>query len=162
MKVKEVMMGTPYTCPRDANLGEATELMWKGNCGFLPVTEPDGKVCGVITDRDICIALGTRNKFAGEVTAGEVSCGKVHACAPEDEIHVALLTMREGKVRRLPVIDSDGKAVGVLSMDDVLVHAEPSSSGKIVELSTDEVVRSYRAINQQQLPQVVKKQAAAA
>ncbi len=162
MKVKEVMMGTPYTCHREANLGEATELMWKGNCGFLPVTGTDGKVCGVVTDRDVCIALGTRNKVAGEVTVGEVTGGKLHACSPEDEIHLALLTMREGKVRRLPVIDSDGKAVGVLSMDDVLLHAEPSGSAKIVELSTDEVVRSYRAINQRDLPQAVKKQTAAA
>jgi len=162
MKVKEVMMCTPYTCRREASLGEATELMWRGNCGFLPMIGPDGKVCGVITDRDICIALGTRNKVAGEVTAGEVSGGKLFACSPEDEIHVALLTMREGKVRRLPVIDSEGKAVGVLSMDDVLLRAEPSGSGKIVELSTDEVVRSFRVINQRELPQVVKKQTAAA
>jgi CBS domain-containing protein len=162
MKVKEIMMGTPYTCPREANLGQATELMWKGNCGFLPVTGAEGKVCGVITDRDICIALGTRNKVAGEVTVGEVTGDKLHACSPEDEIHVALLTMREGKVRRLPAINSDGEAVGVLSMDDVLLHAEPSGSGRIVELSTDEVVRSYRTINQRELPQVLKKQTAAA
>src|SRR5690242_20635250 len=161
MKVKEVMMGTPYTCRSETNLGEAAELMWKGNCGFLPMKGTDGKVNGVITDRDICIALATRSKLAGEVTAGEVSGAKLHACSPEDEIHVALLTMREGKVRRLPVIDSEGKAVGVLSMDDVLLRAEPSGSGKIVELSTDEVVRSYRVINQRELPQVVKKQTAA-
>jgi len=163
MKVKEVMTCTPYTCHRETNLGEAAELLWKGNCGFLPMTGPDGKVCGVITDRDLCIALGTRNKLAGEITAGEVSpdC-RLFACSPEDEIHVALLTMREGKVRRLPVIDSDGKVVGVLSMDDVLLRAEPSGSGRIVELSTDEVVRSYRVINQRQLPAVIKKQTVAA
>jgi CBS domain-containing protein len=163
MKVKEVMTCTPYTCRKETNLGEAAELMWKGNCGFLPISGPDGKVCGVITDRDVCIALGTRNKLAGEITAGEVSpdC-RLFACSPEDEIHVALLTMREGKVRRLPVIDTDGKAVGVLSMDDVLLRAEPSGSGRIAELSTDEVVRSYRAINQRDLPQVVKKQTVAA
>ena len=162
MKVKEVMMGTPYTCRRESNLGEAAELMWKGNCGFLPVTGADNQVCGVITDRDICIALGTRNKLAGEVPAGEVTAGTLYACSPEDEIHVALLTMQEGRVRRVPVIDSDGKAVGVLSMDDVLLRAEPSGSGKIVELSADEVVRFYRAINRRELPQVVGKQAAAA
>ena len=162
MKVKEVMMCTPYTCRREANLGEAAELMWKGSCGFLPMTAPDGKVCGVITDRDICIALGTRNKLAGEITVGEVSGGILFACSPEDEIHVALLTMREGKVRRLPVIDSEGKAVGVLSMDDVLLRAEPSGSGRIVELSTDEVVRSFRVINQRELPQVAKKHSVAA
>ena len=162
MKVKEVMMGTPYTCRTETNLGEAAELMWKGDCGFLPITGADNQVCGVITDRDICIALGTRNKLAGEVTAGEVTAGKLYSCSPEDEIHVALLTMQEGKVRRLPAIDSNGKAVGVLSMDDVLLRAEPSGSGKTVELSTDEVVRSYRAINRRELPLVVEKRAAAA
>lgn len=162
MKVKEVMTITPYTCSKEANLGEATELMWKGDCGFLPITGPDGKACGVITDRDICIALGTRNKPAGEITASEASSGNLFACSPEDEIHVALLTMREGKVRRLPVVDSEGKALGVLSIDDVLLRAEPSGSGKIVELSTDDVVRSFRVINQRELPQVVKKQTAAA
>lgn len=162
MKVKEVMTFTPYTCRREANLGQATELMWKGNCGFLPMIGPDGKVCGVITDRDICIALGTSGKLASQITAGEVSGGKLFACSPEDEIHVALLSMREGKVRRLPVIDSDGKAVGVLSTDDLLLRAEPCGSGKIVELSTDEVVRSYRVINQRDLPQVAKKHSVAA
>ncbi len=162
MKVKEVMMYTPYTCRKETNLGEATALMWKANCGFLPVTGADGKVCAVITDRDICMALGTRNKLAGEVTVGEVTGNKLYACSPEDEIHVALLTMRDGKVRRLPVIDTDGKAVGVLSMDDVLLHAEPAGSGKVVELSSDEVVRTYRVINQRELPQVVKRQTAAA
>lgn len=161
MKVKEIMMCTPYTCRRETNLAEAAELMWKGDCGFLPMTGPDGKVCGVITDRDICIALGTRNKVAREVAAGEVSCGKLFACSPEDEIHLALLTMREGKVRRLPVIDSDGKAVGILSMDDILLHAEPVGTGKIVDLSTDEVVRTYRCINRREPLQVAKKQAAA-
>jgi len=86
----------------------------------------------------------------------------LYACSPEDEIHVALLTMREGKVRRLPVLDSHGQAVGVLSMDDVLLRAEPSGSGKVVELSTDEVVRSYRGVNQRELPKLVKKHTAAA
>ena len=162
MKVKEIMMGTPYTCRRETNLGEAAELMWKGNCGFLPITGADNKVCGVITDRDICIALGTRNKLAGDVTAGEVTEGKLYVCSPEDEIHVALLTMQEGKVRRLPVIDSEGRAVGVLSIDDVFLRAEPSGSGKIAELSTDVVVRSYRGINRRELPQVADKRTAAA
>ena len=162
MKVKEVMMGTPYTCRNETNLGEAAELMWKANCGFLPVTETDGKVCGVVTDRDICIALGTRNKVAGEVTVGEVMGNKLLACSPEDEIHVALLTMRDGHVRRLPVLDSNGKIAGVLSMDDILPRAEPAGSRKVVELSTDEVVRTFRAINQRELPQAARKQTAAA
>ncbi len=162
MKVKEVMMGTPYYCQPETNLGSATELMWNANCGFLPVGEQDGKVIGVITDRDICIALGTRNRLPGDIAVGEVMSGKLYSCAPDDDIHVALQTRKEWKVRRLPVIAKKGSLVGVISMDDILLRTEPVSMGKEPELSSDEVVRAYRAINQRQVPQVVPKKAAAA
>jgi len=162
MKVIDVMMGTPYYCSPDANLGVATELMWKGNCGFLPVVGEGEKVLGVVTDRDICVALATRNCLAGELAVAEVMSRSVCSCKPEDDIHMALRTMREGHVRRLPVITKAGALVGVISIDDVLVRAEPLTLGKIPELSSDEVVRTFRAINSWQLPQVAAKQAAAA
>jgi CBS domain-containing protein len=162
MKVKEVMMGTPYYCHLETNLGSATELMWNANCGFLAVETADGKVIGVITDRDICIALGTRSRLPGEIAVGEVMSGKLYSSAPDDDIHVALQTMKEGKVRRLPVIAQKGSLVGVISMDDILLRTEPMSLGKEPELSSAEVVRAYRAITQRQVPQVAAKQAAAA
>ena len=68
MRVLDVMMGTPYFCRPEKNLGVATELMRKGNCGFLPVVGSEERVVGVVTDRDICIALGTRGRPSGEVT----------------------------------------------------------------------------------------------
>ena len=157
MKVKEVMMGTPYYVPLEANLGMATELMWKGNCGFLPVVDAEKKVCGVITDRDVCVALGTRNQTAGQVLVEEVVQRKVYACNPEDDIHVALQTMREGHVRRLPVVDFDGNLAGVVSMDDLLLRAEPDRVGREPELSADEVVRGYRTIMKKDLPVSIKK-----
>jgi len=162
MKVKEVMMGAPYTCRWDSNLGEATRLMWIGNCGFVPVLGDDGRVRGVVTDRDICIALGTRNKLAGDISVCEVASAKVHSCLPEDEIHVALYTMRHGHVRRLPVVDADGRLVGVLSIDDILMHAKATSSGQIADVSTEEVVRTLRAINHRDLPLVANRHRAAA
>jgi CBS domain-containing protein len=77
MKVKELMMRTPYQCQPETNLGEATELMWNGNCGFLPVVDSEGKIHGVVTDRDICIALGTRNRLPGEIPVREVMSEKL-------------------------------------------------------------------------------------
>jgi CBS domain-containing protein len=162
MKVKEVMMGTPYYCQAETNLGSATELMWNANCGFLPVETSDGKVIGVVTDRDICIALGTRSRLPGDVVVGEVMSGRLYSCTPDDEIHVALQTMKEGRVRRLPVVAKNASLVGVISMDDILLRTEPMSMGKEPELSSDEVVRTYRAITQRQVPQVVAKKVAAA
>ena len=161
MRVKEVMMGTPYYCQPETNLGSATELMWNANCGFLPVETAEGKVTGVITDRDICVALGTRNRLPGDIAVGEVMTGKLYSCAPEDDIHQALQSMKEGRVRRLPVIAKNGSLAGVISMDDVLLRTEPMSLGREPELSSDEVVRTYRAITQRQVPQVVAKRAAA-
>ena len=160
MKVKDVMMGTPYCVSEEANLGVAAELMWKGNCGFLPVMDAEKRICGVITDRDICIGLGTRNKTAGEVRVEEVMQRRVYACSPEDEIHMALHTMREGHVRRLAVVDRDGMLAGVVSMDDILLHAEPNSFGNEPELSANEVVRAYRTIMKKDLPVSMKKAAA--
>jgi CBS domain-containing protein len=162
MKVKELMMGTPYHCPPETNLGAATELLWNGNCGFLPVVDSNGRIQGVVTDRDICIALGTRNRLPGEIAVREVMSQKVFSCSQEDDVHVALQTMKERRVRRLPVISQEEKLVGVVSMDDVLLRAQPTSLGKEPELSSDEVVRTYRAINQRQVPQVVATRAAVA
>ena len=160
MKVKEAMMRTPYHIPLEANLGMATELMWKGNCGFLPVVDAAKKVCGVLTDRDICVALGTRNQTAGQVLVEEVVQRKVYTCNPEDDVHVALHTMGEGHVRRLPVVDSSGNLAGVVSLDDLLLRAEPNRIGKEPELSADEVVRGFRAIMTKDLPVSMKKAAA--
>jgi CBS domain-containing protein len=162
MKVVDVMMGTPYNCWPETNLGSATELMWTGNCGFLPVVGSDGKVVGIITDRDICVALGTRGKPSGDVTVAEVMSSNVYSCAPEDDIHAALRVMRDGHVRRLPVITKEGALVGVISMDDVLLRAEPPGLGKTPELSSEEVVKTFRAINVRQLPQAVATKRAAA
>lgn len=154
MKVKDVMMGTPYYCQPETNLGSATELMWNADCGFLPVESTDGKVIGVITDRDICIALGTRNLPPGEVTVAEVLTGKLYSCTPDDDIHMALQTMKDARVRRLPALSENGTLVGILSMDDILTRAEPSSFGKEPELSSDEVVRTLRSITQRRVPEI--------
>jgi CBS domain-containing protein len=161
MKVKDAMMGTPYYCQVDTNLGSATELMWVGNCGFLPVMSTNGKIVGVVTDRDICIALGTRNRLSGDVSVREVMSNRLFACSAEDDVHIALQTMQEGGVRRLPVTVQNGTLVGVISMDDLLLRAQPAGIGKQPELSIEEVVRTYRAIDQRRVPQIVLARGAA-
>ena len=161
MKVVDMMMGTPYSCRPDSNLGEAAELMWRGNCGFLPVVGGEGNVVGVLTDRDICIALGTRGRPSGEVTVADVMSKEVFSCAPEDDVHSALAKMRGGRVRRLPVITTnEGALIGVISMDDVLMWAEATGVGK-AGISAEEIVNTLRAINAHRLPMVLAKQAVA-
>jgi len=144
----------------ETSLGSATELMWNANCGFLPVQSAEGKLIGVLTDRDICIALGTRNRPAGEITVAEVMSEKPYSCAKDDDVHVPLQTMGEAKVHRLPVIAQNGTLVGVLSMDDILFRAEPSGLWKKPELSNDEVVSILRSIAPQSVADGMARRAA--
>jgi predicted transcriptional regulator len=160
MQVNAVMTGTPCSCQAATNVAAATEMMWKVNCGFLPVVDADGKVCGVVTDRDICMALGTRDVTSGALKVGDVCQRLVFSCREDDDIHAALQTMTEARVRRLVVVDTENRLCGVLSMDDILLHAEPSRLDREPELSADEVVRTCQNIMRKEKPSTKKKVAA--
>ena len=139
MKIKEIMTKQPKTASRDTTLAAAAHLLWGADCGILPVVD-GGKLVGVVTDRDMYVALATRNKPASQITVGEVSTGKVWACGPDDDVHAALDTMASRRVRRLPVTQ-DGALVGVISMNDLVLAA-----GADKEVRNDEVVATLKAI----------------
>jgi len=140
MKVKDIMTAEPRTCSPGTNLAAAAALMLDGDCGILPVVDR-GKLVGVVTDRDMYIALATRNKLASQLTAGEVARKKVVTCGPEDDVHAVLTTMREHRVRRLPVEGFGGTVLGIVSMNDILLAIRPGTA-----VRTDEVVDTFQAI----------------
>ena len=145
MKVSEVMIKEVRFCGPNTNLAEATEMLWTDGCGTLPVVDNAHNVTGMITDRDICIALGTRDAVAAAIPVKEVSLPRLFSCDPDDDIHKALETMAAQRVRRLPVIDRKGTLQGILSIDDIVLHAEKdpvSAAG----LSYADVVNALKAI----------------
>lgn len=162
MKVKDVMMRTPANCEGATNLGAAVEILWNRNCGILPITNSQGKVIGVVTDRDLCIALGTRNRLPSEVTVAQVVSGKVFTCKPDDDIRDALNTIGREKVRRLPVVNDSGQLEGILSMDDIVLHSEGDIAGKTSELSHDTVVNTLKQVYLHDLPVLLSQKAAGA
>jgi CBS domain-containing protein len=146
MKVKDLMTQAAVCCAPAANVGEAVELMWAHNCGMLPVVGTGGKLEGIVTDRDISIAMGTRNRLAGELTVGEVATKNIVTCKPEDEIHEALQTMAEKQVRRLPVVNEEGIPQGILSMDDIITHGDLNKWQGCCELSAEEIIRALKRL----------------
>ena len=162
MRVRDVMVGTPASCRWDANAAAAVEILWNRNCGILPVVNSGEKVIGVVTDRDLCIAMGTRNQLPGEIMVGEIASDKVFSCQPDDDIHMALATMAKEKVRRLPVINAAGELQGILSMDDVVYHAEASSSRQQTGLAYDDVVKTLKLLYGPQLLAVTRTKVKAA
>lgn len=134
MRVQDVMMRTPAYCSPETNLGSAVQLLWERDCGFLPIVDAKRKVIGVVTDRDLCVALETRCQVPGRITVGEIATWKVYSCGEQEDIHAALQTMAEKRVRRLPVVDEAGVLQGILSMDNVVLHTESSGRGHAAEL----------------------------
>jgi CBS domain-containing protein len=150
MKVRDAMVKTPVFCSLETNLGGAVEIMWKRNCGILPIIDAQRRVMGVITDRDIAIAMGTRNRLPAEITVAEAGTRKVHSCKPTDDVSWALDIMGENKVRRLVVVNEKNQLEGVLSMDDVVLYAETNPAGR-ADISADDILRTLKALYSPQL-----------
>jgi CBS domain-containing protein len=125
LTVKDVMTTAIAVCRAETNVAEAASLMWENDCGALPVVAASGEVNGIVTDRNICIALGTRNIRSSDLSVRDVLQDHVLSCKPSDDVHTALETMRQGKVRRLPVLDDERHLEGIVSMDDIVLKAEP-------------------------------------
>lgn len=125
MKVQDVMTKQVATCRADTSLAEASALLWENDCGALPVIGVNGEIAGMVTDRDICIALGTRNARSSELRVIDVVQNHVLYCNLSDDVHTALQRMGEGQVRRLPVVNDEFQIEGILSMDDVVLKALP-------------------------------------
>lgn len=150
MKVRDVMTRETAFCGLDTSLAAAVGIMQKFNCGFLPVVGEGGNVIGVITDRDICIALGKRDQKPSEVLVRDVMLPKdrtfpaLYVCTPDDHVNCVLKTMRAQKIRRLPVVDREGALQGILSIDDVIVRACEHAGQE--GISCKDVVESLKAI----------------
>jgi CBS domain-containing protein len=91
------------------------------------VVDSRGHVVGMITDRDICIAVASRGRTAERISVHEVSTGQLVAVAPDDDVQNALTLMKTHQIRRLPVIDASGALIGIVSMNDIVLHASGRS-----------------------------------
>lgn len=116
--VRGVMQASPATCAPSDALNRAAQIMWEQNCGAVPVTNPDGSVAGIITDRDICMAAYTRGLSLGDMSVESAMSREVATCEPDDSLGRALGLMAARQVRRLPVTEN-GRMMGIVSLGDL-------------------------------------------
>jgi CBS domain-containing protein len=147
MKVKDIMTCEAQVCDLNASLAEAAKTMWEADCGVLPVLKDGKEIVGLITDRDICMAVAMRDCNPAAISAEQVISGAVYSVTPEDDVHEALKIMGEHKVRRLPVVGAEGELKGMLSMNDIVLKAQETKKGKMPELAYADVVNTYKTIS---------------
>jgi CBS domain-containing protein len=124
MTAKNLMTSNVKWCSADADLATVAKIMWDCDCGIVPVVNEERKVVGMITDRDICIAAATRSTAPESIRVREVMSGHIHKCFSEDDVSTVLTTMKERRVRRLPVLDQQERLVGIISMNDLVPRAD--------------------------------------
>ena len=118
MKVKDIMTNDVICIAPAESVEVAARTLTHYNIGALPVCGADGKLCGLVTDRDLvtrCVASG---KIPAGTTVREVMTRDVRAVRPDMEAAVAAHLMGSRQVRRLPVVE-DGKLCGMLSLGDL-------------------------------------------
>ena len=154
MKIQELMTREVDASSPATDLAAVSMTMWRQDCGIVPIIDDARRVVGVVTDRDICMALATRHRRAEELTAGEVMTDRLILVRPEEDVRVALEAMRTQRVRRLPVVDAEHRLRGVVSINDLVLHAQPSGGRVTPGISANDLLATLQGICGHPLPAI--------
>ena len=129
---REVMSENCECIGENESMTEAAKKMSELDVGALPICGEDDRLKGMVTDRDIVIKVLAQGKDPDSTNAGEFAQGKPVTIGADDSIGEAIATMKEHKVRRLPVIDGH-ELVGIISQGDLAQNADEDDVGELVE-----------------------------
>jgi CBS domain-containing protein len=148
MKVQQLMTSEVQICHPEDTLTAAAEKLWTHDIGCLPVADHDGRLIGMITDRDICMAAYTQGRSLSEIPVSTAMSKEVYSCMAIDSVKDAEEAMRSHQVRRLPVVNDNGDLVGIVSLNDIVREAERELGLKSREISTQEVTATLATVGQ--------------
>jgi len=131
-KVHEVMTDRPRVVTPETPVSEAAQLMKNDDIGSLPILDGE-QLAGMLTDRDIVIRAVAEGKDPRGMPVREVASRELVTVNADEELSRALQLMASQQVRRLPVVDDDGRLVGILAQADVAVEAKEKDVGEMVE-----------------------------
>jgi CBS domain-containing protein len=130
--IRDLMTSNPCTIDADKPVAHAAKMMRDEDVGLAPIVEGN-KLIGTLTDRDIAIRVVAEGKDPQSTTVREVATTKLVTIDPDQDLDEALRLMAKNQVRRLPVVEEDGKLAGVVAQADVARHASEKQTGHVVE-----------------------------
>jgi CBS domain-containing protein len=130
--IREVMTSNPCTIDADKDIAYAAKMLKDENVGIAPIVEGD-QLIGVLTDRDIAIKVVAEGKDPKSTIVREIASKNVVTIDPQQDLDEALRLMAKHQVRRLPVVEEDGKIVGILAQADVALQGDDTKTGEVVE-----------------------------
>jgi CBS domain-containing protein len=130
--VREVMTSNPCSIDAGKTVAYAAKMMRDEDVGIAPIVEGD-RLVGVLTDRDIAVRVVAEGRDPEQVKVTEVASRDVVTLDPQQNLDEALRLMARHQVRRLPVVEEDGRLAGVVAQADVAQEADERQTGEVVE-----------------------------
>jgi CBS domain-containing protein len=130
--IRDVMTHNPRSLESSSSAVEAARVMRDVNVGLIPVVEGD-RLIGTVTDRDIAVRIVAEGMSPDRINVGEIASRELVTIDAAQELDEALRLMAKHQVRRLPVVEKDGKLIGIVAQADVAKHATPTQTGEVVE-----------------------------
>jgi CBS domain-containing protein len=130
--IREAMTSNPCSIDATQTVAYAARMLRDEDVGVAPIVEGD-KLVGVLTDRDIAVRVVAEGRDPQTTTVAEVASKDVVTIDPQQDLDEALRLMAKHQVRRLPVVEEDGRLVGVLAQADVAREADEARTGQVVE-----------------------------
>lgn len=137
MSARDIMTPGNECVGTKDSAGDAARMMGKLGVGALPICGPDGKLKGVVTDRDLIVKVVAQGRDIGTFPAGDLNQNEAVTIGADDSDEDVLATMTRHRVRRLPVIDGD-RLVGMIALADVARALPNPEVGELVEALTAE------------------------
>ncbi len=143
MLIKEIMTHNTVTCDEQKTLNDAAQQMWDSDVGAMPVVNAEGIATGMITDRDICMAGYTQGRLLSEIPVSAAMSSELHTVTASADLKEAERLMRENQIRRLPVVDGEGRPMGIVSLHDLAQSLGTGKNG----VAAQEIAETLRDVS---------------
>lgn len=131
--VTSVMTANPCCCTQDTPLKQVAQMMIDNDCGMIPVVDKDGRPVGAVTDRDITTRIVACGKDAASACAGDAMTSPVKTVSSDTSLHEATCLMEAEKIRRVIVVDGNGKVAGVTAIADLSLAGKDEATAEVVK-----------------------------
>ena len=141
MKVREVMSTNPVCCLPSDTAQKVARILCDRNIGSVPVVEDQQsqKLIGMITDRDLCCSVVAEGLDPKKTSIEKFVSFDLVTCRDGDNLEKCERAMQEHQIRRIPVVDGDGRCIGIVSQADLALKEKPEKVSKTVaEISKPE------------------------
>jgi CBS domain-containing protein len=134
--IRDLMTANPCSIDAEKPVAYAAKMMRDEDVGLAPIVEGD-KLIGTLTDRDIAVRVVAEGKDPNQTKVREVASTNLVTIDPQQDLEEALRLMAKHQVRRLPVVEEDGRLVGVVAQADVAREGDDVRTGQVVQEISD-------------------------